>query len=375
MVGFTELVALDKELATTPTLSLYLDGRSENPAWRTAWRRALKQEETRLRSLLADAPHAEREAFGDAVALLEQHLSHRRGALDAPGWLGVVAGGEVMLDAPLRGTVPTYGQWGTGVALAPFLCAPSTSQDAWVCIVDSRAARIFRNDEQGVHRVDSLRATPLAEHGETMGAGRRGRFHQATRGGVGRDAAERERRAARVRMLHALGERVRALPHAAAVFVGGTPQMLDEAVAALTAAGVERVIETPVLGARARVNEIARAVRDGLAAERRAQDAQLVEEIERLFADDGLGLTGAATTGRALDERSVQVLVLSETFVAAQPEVAEVFVRSALAQDAEVRVVSDEASRALEESGGAGALLRFSPFRSATVDEGELAGV
>jgi hypothetical protein len=375
MLSFTDLVALDKQLATTPTLTLYLDGRTENPAWRTAWRRALKQEEGRLRTMLADAPHAEREAFSDAVELLEQHLSHRRGALDAPGWLGVVAKGEVVLDAPLRGPVPTHGHWGVGVALAPFLCAPSGCEDAWVCVVDSRASRIFRCDDQGVHRVDAIRTIPHFETDLAPGTLRRGRFLPGTRGGVGRDAAERERRAARGRMLHTLAEHVRALPPAGAVFVGGTPQLMGEAVAALRMAGVQNVIEAPALGARARVNEISRAVHEGLVQAQRELDLGMVQEIERRFADDGLGLAGAAATGRALDERSVQALVLSETFVTSQPAVAEVFVRSALAQGADVNVVSDEASRVLEESGGAGVLLRFSPFRAVAAAEGELAAV
>ena len=57
MMPFAELVALDGELRDTPTLTLYLDGRSENPAWRTAWRRSLKQGENRLRRELSAPPH------------------------------------------------------------------------------------------------------------------------------------------------------------------------------------------------------------------------------------------------------------------------------------------------------------------------------
>ena len=48
---------------------------------------------------------------------------------------------------------------------------------------------------------------------------------------------------------------------------------------------------------------------------------------------------------------------------------------SALAQDAKVEVVSGDAARTLEESGGAGVLLRFSPFKSEPAPEGELAVV
>lgn len=375
MFSFSDLVALDRELATTPTLTLYIDGRSENPAWRTSWRRALKHEETRLRDALADAPHGEREAFAAAVEALEHHLAQRRGALDAPGWIGVVAHGKVVLDAALRGPVPTYGAWGCGVAMAPFLCAPDAHEAAWVVITDSRAARIFRVDEEGVHRVDTVRTVVHAGSNEGMGTGRRGTFHQATRGGVGRDEADRERRNARARMLSDVVQRVRLLPTAAAVFVGGTPQIVGDAIKALTGAGVANVLEAPTLGARARVSEIARAVRDGLTNWRLEGDLAEVETAERRFADDELAVLGAAATGRALDERCVQELLLSDGFVTSQPEVAEVFVRSARAQDADVRVVAGEAARRLLESGGTGALLRFSPFRGAAVPGGTMASV
>lgn len=375
MLSFTELVALDGELKDTPALTLYLDGRSDNPAWRTAWRRALKQEETRLRHTLVDASHDEREAFTHDVEALEAHLAQRRGALDAAGWLGVIANGRVRFDAPLHEVTPTFGHWGRGVALAPFLCVPCADQGAWVVVVDSRAARIFHCDEDGVRRIDTVRTIARVEHGDAMGPARGGKFHTGTRGGVGRDEAERERRTARERMLHALAEHVRALSPGAAVFVGGTPQLLSEAAAAIEAAGVKPVIEAPSLGARARVNEIARAVREGMALLRHDADVVLVDEVVRRFAADELGAAGAAITGRALDNRAVRTLVLSDSFVVSQPEVAEVFVRSALAQDAVIRVVSGDAARQLEESGGAGVLLRFSPFKPAQVSEGELATV
>jgi hypothetical protein len=176
-------------------------------------------------------------------------------------------------------------------------------------------------------------------------------------------------------MLRTLAAHVHTLTPVLPVFVGGTPQLLGEAMAAMEHAGVTPVIEAPVLGARARVGEIARAVHEGLVHLRRAAEQQLVEELLRRYGDDALGAAGAAITGRALDERSVHTLVLSNSFVALQPEVAEVFVRSALAQDARVEVVSGDAARTLEESGGAGVLLRFSPFKSEPAREGELATV
>ncbi|MBA4072214.1 MAG: hypothetical protein C0497_10320 [Gemmatimonas sp.] len=376
MMSFDDLVALDGELRNTPTLTLYLDGRSENPAWRTAWRRSLKQEETRLRRALADAPHAEREAFTRDIEALEEYLAHRRGTMDAPGWLGVMADAEVRLDVPLRGVTPTIGRWGHGVALAPFLCASEAGDgSAWVVVADSRAARVFRCDDDSVRRVDTVRTQTHPALEEGAAKGRRGSPHLGTRGGVGRAAAERARREARSRMLRTLAAHVRALTPALPVFVGGTPQLLAEAMAAMAHEGVTQVIETPVLGARARVGEIARAVHEGLVQLRRAAEQQLVEELLRRYGDDALGAAGAAITGRALDERSVHTLVLSNSFVALQPEVAEVFVRSALAQDARVEVVSGDAARLLEESGGAGVLLRFSPFKSEPAHEGELATV
>jgi hypothetical protein len=281
----------------------------------------------------------------------------------------------VRLDAPLRAVTPTIGSWRNGVALAPFLCAAEAAGRAWVVIVDSRAARIFHCDDDGVRRVDTVRTLTHPEGDEGMGAARRATFHQGTRGGVGRDAAERERREARSRMLRTLAAHLRALTPVLPVFVGGTPQLLAEAVQAMAHEGVTQLTEAPVLGARARVNEIARAVREGLVILRRHEEQELVAELLRRFADDALAAAGAAITGRALDDRAVQTLVLSSSFVALQPEVAEVFVRAAIAQDAQVQVVSGDAARTLEESGGVGVLMRFSPFKPATDHEGVLAGV
>lgn len=375
MLNFAELVALDGDLHDTPALTLYLDGRSDNPAWRTAWRRALKHEEVRLRHALTDASHDEREAFSRDVAALEAHLAHRRGALDAPGWLGVVADGVVRLDAPLYGATPTFGHWGPGVALAPFLCIPRAEHGAWVVVADSRAARTFRCDDTGVHRVDTVRTVVHLEPGDAMGGSRGSKFHPGTRGGLGRDAAERERREARAQMLRTLAEHVRLLSPAAPVFVGGTPQLVQEAIGAIEGAGVAPVVESSALGARARVSEIARAVHEGLLQLRYAADQVLVEEVVRRCAADDLGATGAAVTGRALDDHAAKVLVLSDSFVSTQPDVAEVFVRAALAQHAAVHVVTGDSAQRLEEFGGAGVLLRFSPFRSQLVANGELASV
>ena len=373
MLTFAELVALDGELEQTPTLTLYLDGRTDNPAWRTAWRRSLKQEEARLRREIADAPHDEREAFAKNIEALEAYLAHRRGALDAPGWLGVVADGVLKLDAPLPVATPTLGVWRNGVALAPFLCAGQLTCQAWVVIADSRAARIFHCEEGVVRRVETVR-TYLHDHREA-GAGRRSAMHQGTRGGMGRDEAERERREARSRMLRTLAERVHALTPVLPIFVGGTPQLLGEAIAAMEHLGVRTITETPALGARARVSEIARSVREGLMQLRRLEEQALVADLLRRNADDDLAAAGAAITGRALDERAVQALVLSNSFVALQPEVAEVFVRSALAQHAQVEVVAGDAARMLEEAGGAGVLLRFSPFKLSVEATNEMAEV
>ncbi len=376
MVTFTELLGLDGELCDTPALTLYLDGRSENPAWRTAWRRSLKQEENRLRAELADASRDEREAFERNIEALEGHLAHRRGAFDAPGWLGVVAEGCVRLDASLRAVTPTIGSWRRGVALAPFLCgSEGGAGSAWVVVADSRAARIFRCDDHIVRRVDTVRTITHPDYDDDLGAAHDAPFHQGPRGGVGREAAERERREARSRMLRTLATHVRALSPDLPVFVGGTPQLLVEAMQAMTREGVTSVIDAPALGARARVSEIARAVHEGLVHRRHAAEQELVGELLRRNANDDLAAAGAAATGRALDDRCVHTLILSTSFVALQPEVAEVFVRSALAQDAAVEVVSGDAARTLEESGGAGVLLRFSPFRAVSEQEGELVGV
>lgn len=376
MIPFAELLALDETLRDIPTLTLYLDGRGENPAWRTAWRRVLRHEELRLRQALADASHDEREAFSRCVEALEEQLSHRRRAIDAPGWLLVVADGKVHLDTPLRGATPTLAFWRRGVTLAPFLfTAAYGGGEAHVVVADSRAARAFHCDDAGVHRIHTVRTTVHERHGEMGRAATSGGSHHATRGGVGRDTADRERRAARSRMLREMALYVKSLSPPLPVLVGGTPQLLGEAMTALSREGVHPVIETPALGARARVNEISRAVRHGLVELRRHTEKLLVQELLRRYGNDDLASTGLTATRRALDESAVHTLVLSHAFITMHAETAEVFVRAALKQDATVEAVSGDAARMLEESGGVGVLLRFSPYVSAPEAERELVHV
>ena len=102
---------------------------------------------------------------------------------------------------------------------------------------------------------------------------------------------------------------------------------------------------------------------------------QIVQKLAFLLGGEDYDAVDVSVHPPFTDIRSVQTLVLSNSFVALQPEVAEVFVRSALAQDAKVEVVSGDAARTLEESGGAGVLLRFSTFKSEPAREGELASV
>ena len=289
---------------------------------------------------------------------MEAHLAHRRGSLDAPGWLGVVANGQCCWTRRCAAP-PTYGHWGRGVALAPFLCVPNGEHGAWVVVADSRTARIFRCDDDGVHRIDTVRTMVHTDHNEAMGAAHGGKLHPGTRGGVRRDAAERERRVARRDMLSTLAEHVRQLDPVAPVFVGGTPQLVNQAVTAVEEAGVTPVVESPALGRGAGGGDRPRGAR-GLVMLRHAADDAVVDEVIRRFAADDLGATGAAATGRALDDMAVKELVLSDIFVMTQPDVAEVFVRSALAQHAAIDVVTGDAAQRLERSrwgGGAAAIL------------------
>jgi hypothetical protein len=190
---------------------------------------------------------------------------------------------------------------------------------------------------------------------------RRG-FHGGTRGKTGRDAAERDRRAARSRMIRQAAARLVVLsPAGEPILLGGIPQTATAIQDALPGDLVlrSRVIALDVHAGDADIREAARrAVDESRESEARA----FVAEILAARAQGSKAVIGFAETLRRLDEGSVARLVMTDTFLRTRPDDAERLVRAALARNAALGIAPAGVAEALDEEGeGVGGSLRFVP--------------
>ena len=144
MLTLLELVQLERAYRTGKALTVYLDGRSPDPAQRTAWRRALNHALAEVRDTLHEAPHAEREAFARCVEAMEESLAEHEGALRTRGWVGFFPEEGVVHTEALPVDVPLIVAWGDGIRVAPYIRALKQHQPAVVALVGSRRARIQR---------------------------------------------------------------------------------------------------------------------------------------------------------------------------------------------------------------------------------------
>lgn len=83
MLNKTELMLLERALADERVLSVYVDGTEANPAEQARWRLDLAHAVQKLRTALADAPHAERMEFDRCVEWVTRELAALPGSVGA----------------------------------------------------------------------------------------------------------------------------------------------------------------------------------------------------------------------------------------------------------------------------------------------------
>jgi hypothetical protein len=362
MLTTTRLYELARELDDTPALTVYASSRYEDPRARREWRVALDLELQRLASSLAKATHREREEFTRAVANLEGMRAGSAIPASARGWLAVATAERVVLAEPLPGAVPVEAAWRRGIAIAPFVRVLAERGSAIVTVADGRSARLYRYAEDTLEELEAFSALAISRSAYHMSAPPRRGFHAGTRGGTGRDAAERDRRAARARMVRQVAARLTTLASPEdRLLLGGMTQVAAAIRDVLPPELVRRarVIELDVHASQA---DIRRAAAATLAEDLRDRERAFVEELVTTWADDGRAVLGVPASLQRLADRAVARLVVTDRLLRAHPEEAERAVRMALDQDATLGYASGPAAERLDARGeGMGASLRFVP--------------
>lgn len=359
MLTAPELQDLTRELDGVPVLSLYVDARVTDPAMRHAWRPAMVAALRAEREQLVD-DHA-RAAFDRAARFVEDPVPPLDGAWGAPGWAAFVTADGPRYAAALPVRVPTLAAWRDGPLVAPYLRALKQHRPVIVAVVGSRAARLYR---YALNELESLPELTLEVEDRAATAkspASRGSAFPAARGALDTEHAARRQRAEFQRLATALAHRLAALAaHDGWILLGGTPMWARLAADALPAELRACALVSPELDHGDSDDAIVRLAKDAATTLRAAHSGVMLNQLLERAGAGGRASAGVPATQRALHARAVDLLLLSQAFVNEQATLAEDVVRAALAQSADVEVLSGDAATQLDRAaGGIAARLRF----------------
>jgi hypothetical protein len=265
--------------------------------------------------------------------------------------------------ADLPVTTPTLAAWRDGPLVSPYLRALKQHRHVVVALVDSRGARIFRYARRELEPLGEMRVPSEPEPGTSKAAspGPRGSAYPAARGAVATEAAHRRRLAGFQRLAPSLGARIAELAGDDGwVLIGGTPEWARVVSAALPRSLEGRVMVAGSLDHDAHETDIAQAAKRAASELRAAQGGALVDRLVDRAGPNGRAAAGIPAVQRALEAQAVDLLLVSPDFVREHEGEAESAIRAAIAQGADVEVLSGHAAEHLGRAGtGIAARLRF----------------
>jgi hypothetical protein len=360
MLTFAELVSLSHLLSDQRVLSIYLDGTSENPASRSAWRVQLENSLKDVRRSLEGSSHAEREAFDHCVKLLDNELERFQGAVGSPGWVAFITADGIREAERLPAPTPTLAVWSTGICMTPYMRALKQTRTVVVLVADARKARLFQYAAGTLQPPETIHAHGVTEAPSHMGDAPRLGFHAGTRGTTGHDAAQHAHQVGTDRMLAEVAHRsVEIAGDDGWILAGGIREVSAQIVHAVEGIAPHRALLLESLDIHATEAQVAAAAQQGASQLRDQMDLRHVLEITGDADDQATVARRPADTRRALEERRVRELYFTPRYADDHLAEAEEDVRSAIAQGALVEEVSRAVADRLDEFGGVGARLRY----------------
>lgn len=361
MLTHADLQSLQRDLADTKVLSVYLDTGVTDPAMREAWRAELRNAVREARSHITD--HSELAEFDRAAEYLHDPQPSPGGTWGAHGWVAFVAADGLRYVDDLPVTPGTHATWRNGPVIAPYLRALKQLRPVLVALVQSGSAQLFRYAVSRLERIEELEAPGV----DTERAGRptapsmRGGSAAAPRGTTGSDATSRRRRASFDRLVVLLGERLDQLgDNDSWILIGGTREWATIAGEALTRQFVGRMLVSTALGHDASETEIASGAKHAASELRATRGLMLVDQLVEQGGAHARAAVGVPATQRALREHAVDLLLVTPRFIGTHEREVEDFVRATIATGADVEVPSGEAAEHLDRAAnGIAARLRF----------------
>lgn len=354
------LASLSDSLREQQVLSVYIDGRTTDPATRVAWRSTLGANLAALGAKIREGTPDDRRAFDRSRALLEEQLAPIAGALSAPGFVAFVTSDRVVLAESLPVAMPDVAEWGHGPWISPYLRAQKELRPVVLAIVDARSARSYRYALGTLSPLEHFHAYAQTDEPTHMGSPSRQGFHTGTRGATAADAIERARQHGTERMLR---EVVEHLANVASgdewIVIGGMPMRAGLLLTMLPPTARERAVVATGLSAVTAASLLRRVARERARQLRQRQDRAIVDTAIARAAERARGSVGEDATRAALKLNDVHALLLSTAFMNDHPHVAEELARLALAEGSTIEVVSPPAADRLNRAGGVAAILRY----------------
>jgi hypothetical protein len=357
MLDRSQLVDLYRSHRDEMVLSVYLDADQHDFAERARWKVALKNGVSGERRRASDPDELDR-ALSQLSEVLDN--SDGRGFLPGRGWVGFATAEERLYAGSVPVPMPDLVRWERGLRVAPYARALKQSRPVVAALVDSRHARVLRYRMGTMRERATLEADTYLGDLTDMNVAKRASTHSGVRGKTGHDAAQNFLEVERDRLLAQVADFVtREVGRDGLLVLGGAPRAVDALRKELTL-GDERIAKVSSLSFDLLDAQILQAV-ESASSELSLGDHQRL--LDRLFEQAGAGGTaclGEEETVRALAERRVDTLVVSDGLREREPDRVDHFHGAAFEQDAAVVEVAHGPGEALEERGGGmGALLRY----------------
>jgi peptide subunit release factor 1 (eRF1) len=361
MMQASELFTLARDLAHLKVLSVHIHNRVVDPAMRYAWRADLASRLRNTRKKIADA--AERAQFDRAAASLEKSLPQPGGMWAAPGWTAFATDNRLVVIGDLPGRVETLVAWQEGAVITPCLRALKHETPVIVALVHSRAARLYRYVHGAVESLGTMQVSAFERRlRRSRGARteRGGRGYPAPRSALRTEIAHDRQLTEFHRLATALAGCLTLLAGPdGCILLGGPPQHSRCVFDALPRELQRRAVVSSELEQTASTDVIVRAAKRAAREWRSRRGRQLVS---RMFVHSGhRTVAGVPALQRALYLKAVDLLLMSPRFLHSERGHAERLLHAALAQGADVEVLSGDAGMLLDGvADGVGARLRFS---------------
>lgn len=361
MLTREKLAELYRALQDELVLSIYLDGEESDPAKRNVWRKELDHQVDLIRKRLESSSNQERAAFEKSLARLTGEVAGFAAFVPGPGWVGFATPGKTWYAKTVPVPMPHLVRWEDGIRVAPYVRALKQNRAVVATLLDSRSARIFQYRGGTLSKTTDLQADTFLGDLTDMNISKRASTHSGTRGKTGADAAQRFLEVGAERMLKEL---VRVLSELVGdeglLVLGGTPEMVAAAAQAIPKNLRARTAERPSMHAEMSAAEVKAAVEEAASRLNKDLQGKLVTEVMDLARAGGRGCLGREETVRALQERRVDTLLLSRSFIRHDPDFADFCVGRAFDQQAQVEELSNPAEERLQrEADGIAARLRY----------------